>query len=357
MPTGLTADQRRALWGAKSIFNNNRGDSTVPNVQQGRFSYGGAWAARNYIAIVSGGEVGSVLPLGGFMTEGYMGVAVFRGESATNSSQFISFYHAGLELPQFSVVFVANGVIQLRRGSTLGTLITQTSAGTYQNDRWFFVEIYGSVADSGGNIQVRVNTEVVIDAVSIDSQGITSTDQFDSIRLAWRSFSGSGSNLDYMFDDFYFCDTAGSINNGFLGNVRVKTQFTSGNSTPLDFTIGGTSPAATNWQSVQNRLLNNSTFVFTGTVGNTDLYELQAILDSPVVFGVQVSGAYWQDDSTQKIARNVIKSSTTTLESGDIYINQDPTYYPTVFELNPHTSLGWTGAEVNALLAGPKLQA
>jgi hypothetical protein len=50
----------------------------------------------------------------------------------------------------------------------------------------------------------------------------------------------------------YFNDAAGSMNNTFLGNVRVKSQFTASAGDSTQFTIGGSAPAATNWQSVLN---------------------------------------------------------------------------------------------------------
>jgi len=110
-----------------------------------------------------------------------------------------------------------------------------------------------------------------------------------------------------------------------------------------------------NAEAVRNLILDDQRYVQTLTSGNQDLYTLQPILNAPAVLAVQVSGAYRMDDSTQQKVRNTLNAGGTASEGVDHYINQSFTYYRDIWELNPHTGLGWTGAEVNALKIGPKL--
>jgi hypothetical protein len=86
-----------------------------------------------------------------------------------------------------------------------------------------------------------------------------------------------------------------------------------------------------------------------------DLYTVQAIVNGAAVFGVQISSALRQDDATQIVARNVLQTHGTLYYGADDYLNQTYTVYEDIWDLNPFTGVGWTGAEANALEAGVEL--
>lgn len=354
MPASLPDNQRAAIWNAKGYHLINVFDR-IPNSRLGRFNYGGAWSVNGSVGLSENLLYIQAIPLNGTYSEGYCGFALFKGVNSLDHIPYISFFNGAEAHSQITVAFKDFGVIEVLRGNAnTGTLLSRTISGTYQDNRWFYVEIHAEIANVGGNVQVRVNTEIVLDIVSVDTQALA-VSSFDSLVIGFRGLRIIPT-IDQAVDDLYFCDTAGSINNSFLGNCRVKTQFASVNSTPLQFTIGGTSPAPTNWQSVNNRGLTEAQLVFSGVTGHLDMYELQAIVDSPTVFGVQVSSAMRQSDATQRFARNVIRASSTQVEGVTHALNQDFTYYRDIWEINPHTGIGFTDAEVNALRAGFKVQ-
>lgn len=287
--------------------------------------------------------------------EGYIGARVYVGhthEGYTGPTFFDSQGGA-----QVTVQCGQYGIIRVWRGQPYyGTLLATSAPGAFYADEWFYLEVYAKLDNSAGEVEVRVNTETVISLVSSDTIA-TSRSVFDMIGLRGRSTTNATVAEDQYFDDMYYCDTDGSVNNGFLGNVRVKTQFAIADGSHIDFVIGGSSPAATNWQSVQNSALDQTKFVYSPDSGDYDLYEMNPIVNAPYVHGIQVRSSMWQDDATQRIGRNILKTPLGTIDEGvDVYLNQTPSLYRDIFELNPDTGVFYTGTEANGCEAGVKVE-
>lgn len=224
----------------------------------------------------------------------------------------------------------------------------------------FYLEIKVTPGLSG-TFEVRVNTVPVLSLSGIrisDGTPVLPATALGITHVAWqlnRVGAIDGWSNDWRSDDFYFLDQDGSINNDYLGNVRVKYMAVIGDASPIQWDIGGTTPAPTNWQSVVNIRTDDTTYVTTGVIGDTDLYNVDPNLDTPFVYGIEVAGAYRQDDATQRFIKNVLKSGATETEGQEYAINQSYTFYYDIFELNPDTGLPFTGAEANAIDIGPRL--
>jgi hypothetical protein len=90
-------------------------------------------------------------------------------------------------------------------------------------------------------------------------------------------------------------------------------------------------------------------------VGDQDLYTVTPIINAPVIFGIDVLGFYRQDDATQLYPKNTIKSGGVTSYGA---VNASYSTYKAfrdIWELDPATSVGFTGTAVNALQIGPNL--
>jgi hypothetical protein len=350
MPSGLSTSERERIYSAKGYYPIGSG----MDVAVGRFGFGKAM--RTPYGVVGGGMVSNRIPVRATINEGFIGIATYVGAGTSYAVRpFFSFYDGLSDSPQCSVTFAPNGIIQVTNGGPANTPLVSSDTGSYQTDQWFYTEAHPVIGTSGGAMEVRVNTKPVISLVSANTQAIGARATFDMVNVGWES-SGTIQFADCGWDDMYLCDTAGSANKGFLGNCRVKTQFVTGNSTPQNFAIGGTAPAATAWQSLLNTNLDNTKFIHSGTAGDESLFTIESIINSPMVFGIGVSGAYWQDDATQRTVRNLIKSGATLTEGGDQLTNQTGTFYRDILELNPATGVSYTGAELNALLIGSKVQ-
>lgn len=331
-------------------------------VTTGRFNFGHAIKNRCFPG-GGGGPLKIVKPVEKITSnidEAVVGVAVYVDQEH-NGHWGVSFYDAINDKPQCTVTLDEYGIIRVWRGYGgggngalgTGTLIGWSRAGVYYDEEWWYLEIKVGIDDVTGYCQVRVNTKTVIDLVDINTKNSTTMAGFDSISIQGDGVQGETVNVTW--DDFYLEDLLGSVNNDFLGNVRVKTQFTTGAGSLTQWTPNG---AATNWQAAQNLAMDDTTYNEENTVGQADFYTIQAIINATLVHGVQVKIGARQTDATQRILHTRINSNSVIAEGYDHYLNQDRyTYLNDIYELNPDTGVGWTGSEVNALQIGPEVQA
>lgn len=286
--------------------------------------------------------------------EGVIGLRVYVSSGQTGTMGPV--FYSSVDGPQVSVGFYPLGIIKVYRGAPgSGTLLATSSPGAYYESAWFYLEVKAKIHQSAGSVEVRLNTETIISLVDTDTCAGT-TPSFNMVGLMENPGAPNGTGLSILYDDLYYTDLMGSVNNGFLGNVRVKTQFAVGNGDNIDFLIGGSSPAATNWQSVSNLAMDDTKFVYSPTIGDFDLYDMNPTINAPYVHAIQVRSCMRQDDATQRIGHNIIKTpSGTIVEGDDHYLNQSFSLYRDIFETNPDTSTFFTGTEANGTQAGPKV--
>lgn len=259
---------------------------------------------------------------------------------------------------QWRIMFDSQGqlTIQYVIGTTETTYML-TKAFTYVPGAWFYFEIKVTPGITTGALEIRINTEVVYSGTGLRTANGTvfggGAYGVDFFKLFF-SHLGSGAEDGWMMDDFYFLTCDGAINNDYLGNTRVKYMAVTGQST-VQFAIGGTAPAATNWQSVLNTALNDTKYVYSTTAGDKDYYTVNPVVNAPYVHAVQVEGSYKQDDATQRWAKNIIQSAGVDAEGVSHALNQSYSFYGDIYQLNPATGNAFTGTEANAILIGPKV--
>jgi hypothetical protein len=358
-PSGVSSSIRNRLWGANGWFKHGSFNSgygpTDADVTTGRFGFGKA------LLFTSGNSgafnnIGYVIPVNASLTEGYFGGALHIYEMDDTGVPLFGFYDGVNNVFQVSICFDPNGVISVWRGNREDNNRLATSiAGVWQEDEDFHFEVHGVIASSGGSIEIRINTVPVVQLVGANTKGSTLASTYDC------HFIGGFVNnnaANYWIDDFFANDTTGSQNNSWLGNVRVKGQFMIADGATDNFSIGGSSPAATHWQSVLNQNLDDTKYEYSSNVGDIDLFTPDPNLNSPLVHALQVRTALRQDDATQRVARHLLRiSGSNYVGTVDHYTNQTYTFYRTRWELNPNTGVSFTGAEVNGLQPGVKVQA
>lgn len=361
-PSGKGSAARLALWNANGFYMTNNQDPGEADVlSPGRFSFGKAilWNySQNAGSNFSSRLNGYAIPTGVTPGTGFIGVGVYRGNTThASAGPTIGFYDAITNVMQCCVTFGANGVVSAYHGdiSNGGSLLGQSVAGCFQDNEFFHAEAK-AVIGSAGSIEVRINTVPVLQIASANTQ-VSAHTYFDSGWIGVLQPSGQTGNIFCALDDLFLNDTAGTENNTWSGNLRVKTQFMIANGATNDFTIGGSAPAATNWQSVGNVNLDDTEYVFSSTVGNIDLYTPDPNLNAPLVRVLQVRMGLRQDDATQRDGRAILRiGGSNYLGVVDQFTNTTYTYYKERWELSPATGVTFTGTEVNGLQAGVKVQ-
>lgn len=349
------------LGGASSISTAiaRRGWSVInrtPSIVTGRFGYG--YAAR----VSSSGSLsnstqfwGPVKPLpGGPISEGLIGAGLWRDSNSVSSNgPSIVFWDTLSNSIQITIAFEGYGIVRVRRG---GTLIGQSDPGQFYNQVWFNVEVKAKIDNTSGWVEVRVNGKTVLHLVDVDTQNSTNN-TFSAAGCGVTDIPGD--EITGWIDDFYCLDFLGTTCNDWLGTSRIKTQFIIADGDNVDSIIGGTAPAATHWQSVNNVNLDDTKYVYIPytAVADYDLYDVNPNAAAILVHAVQVSIGARQDDATQLVIQTAIKSGTTIGYSDDIHLSQSYRFFDSFYEVNPDTGVGWTDTEVNSIQVGYKLEA
>lgn len=237
--------------------------------------------------------------------------------------------------------------------SSYGTVTTP--AWSFFPGRWFYLEVkWLPGLETAGTFEVRVNTVVKMSIPACGTAMGIAPGNDPGVDVLYVRSGGTNSGL-HLIDDMYFLDSLGTINNDYLGNVRVKAQFPTGNSS-VQWAIGGSAPAATNWQSVLNSTLDETKFVEDSVAGQRDLYTVDANISSPYIYGVELNGIYRQNDATQRVVRNTLQTSLGTNSYGaDHYCYGFYVSQPDIIETNPDTGLAFTQSEINSIIIGPEV--
>lgn len=236
------------------------------------------------------------------------------------------------------------------------TELARSDPDLFDDFSWNWIEAHAIIADSGGECEVRLNGKTVIHVID----EITANQ--NAAVPAYVNYgtvgTGGGSDFSCNIDDFAVWDTDGTTCNDWLGTNRIKTMIAVSNGDNIDSTIGGTSPAATNWQSVINPAMNDTKYVYlTDTqVSEYDLYDMDPIISAPYVWAIQLRISARQDDATQMVMRSLLKEGATTTEGADVNLAQTYNFWYTKYEINPDTGFAFTQSEVNSIQVGYKLQ-
>jgi hypothetical protein len=246
-----------------------------------------------------------------------------------------------------------DGTLSVTRNAT--SLTGGTSTFALSSGTFFYIEFKCTIADSIGasSCKVRVNGVDVITVATGQDTKNTANASANQVRLGTNANVTAGT---WLFDDFYICDTTGSTNNDFLGDVRIEALLPTSDGTYSQFTPStGTSHFALVDESTPNTTDYNDGV----TVGHRDSYgfgDLTA-LASQVVYGVQVNAAVMKDDAGTKSVAAMARSGGTDADGASVALTTSQLYATQIFETNPNGAVAWTEATVNAAEFGVKVTA
>lgn len=243
-------------------------------------------------------------------------------------------------------IVIATGAIQVARGTHTGTVLATSATGLVNPDGvWHYLEAMVTLGDAGvGQYQVFLDGVEIIALTTADTKNGGTKTVFDSHGLR-------GNNSCYM-DDYYVCNAAGSApNNTYYGDTEVLAIFPTGAGDITQLTP--TTPP--NWECVNDSGTASLTDNVSGqTDGDRDRYAMADIPLAGTVHSVTSHVAAAKVGTDVKFVRTNMKVGSTTVEGASQVLTTTLAYMkPTVREVNPDTSIAWTPAQVNSLLAGP----
>lgn len=236
-----------------------------------------------------------------------------------------------------------------RNGTTLATSSNALSANTF-----YYIETKVTIDDSAGVVEVRVNGS------STGWINITGQDTRNAANATANLIKINGigiSNVDV--DDLYICDGAGSVNNSFLGDVRVDCYLPDGNGNSSQL-VGSDGNSTDNYLLVDEASQNGDTdYVQSSTVNNKDTYTFADMSHTPTsIFGTQLNMIAKKDDSGTRSIASVVRSGGSDYD-GDTQALSAASYvdYRQIREVDPATSSAWTRTNLNSAEFGVKVAA
>lgn len=237
-----------------------------------------------------------------------------------------------------TIDYNTSGQIIFYRGSTE---IARTSPGTiWANDSWDYMEIKLTVHDTTGSLAFRLNTVELINVSGIDTRNGGTVDLAGSVDF----YSGSPKSRD----DLYVCDDSGSVNNDFLGDVRISTLLPNGNGNSSQL-VGSDANSVDNYLLVDESVPSSADYAGSATEGDKDTYTFGDIPSGyTTVFGVIPRVHAAKSDAGTKFGQIVTRSGGVDYSSASFALNTSyGGQYADVHETDPDTGLLWTDTAVN----------
>ena len=237
-----------------------------------------------------------------------------------------------------------------------GTMLASTANGVIDAG-WHYIELGATIDSSTGTATVCMDGATVLTFTGNTRNGGTLVN-IDTIMQASAGFLdvhdlvnvGIGS---IIMDDLYIANSAGSVNNTLLGDVRVQTLAPTGAGSSTGLTPTGSS---SNYANVNEVPDSTATYNASSVSGTRDTYAMADLVStSASVFGVQQTSVMFKSDAGAATMKAAQKSGATVSYGATRTLSTSPMLYRDMFEINPATSAAYTTSEVNALEAGAEV--
>jgi hypothetical protein len=247
----------------------------------------------------------------------------------------------------------SDNTLSIYRGNN-ATLLGTTTA-TIPNNAWVYIELKTVINNTTGSVVLKINGTTALNLTGINTR--SSTNNTANVITFFDSVNNNGAKCSIA--DLYICDGQGTTNNDFLGDCRVETLFPNGAGSHTDFTIGGSAPAATNWQgAAESPADDDVTYNYSSTLNQMDTYAFANLSSTPVnIFGIQHNLTVRKDNSGARAETPVIRISTTDYLLSAYTLTTSYLINSQIVETSPATSSAWTASEINNAEFGLKLTA
>lgn len=298
------------------------------------------WSANTGTISTSGGRRGGGAFTGGTISRGFVtlttgiaGVAYNPGALPTGSPAVIMQFRFG-STPQVTLAVNASGGLDAYTGNTTDDYLGSTAGSLIPANVFSYIEFKAKIDPTTGTIDIRVNGTAAL-SLTAQNTSITGGTTFNGVLL-------SGGTVD----DFYLCDTSGSANNNFLGDVRVDMVLPTGDG---NYTQWTPSTGTTHYNLVNANPPSTTTYNSSTTVANKDSYVMADLssIASSTVYGVQVVACALKDDSGSRSIQLGARSGSTDAVGSGQAVSTSAVFYARVMETDP-AGAAWTQTSVNS---------
>lgn len=235
------------------------------------------------------------------------------------------------------------GELQIKSGGT--TVNTVPSA--YEPSSYNYYELKYTKG-TGADAVLELRKDQVLVLTITNSSGTTQPNR--------ARFLDAGNFFNPRLDDLYILNGEGTMNNDYLGDIRVDCQFASANGAQNDFfpnTVGA------NWTMLDDAIPDDdTTYVENGTILSRDLYKVDdATLGTDIYAIQQVIYSRKNDAGTITVDMLTEKGDGTGEQiSVNVVPVDDWAFQLSLQETDPTTSNVWTDADINDTEWGYKIK-
>lgn len=187
-----------------------------------------------------------------------VGMARFFAASFT-AHDVISLWGDSGTTQHVTLTINASRQLEVYRGSSSNVLLGATPlVDALALSTWYYIELKALLNDTAGTIDVRINGVNKLSLSAIDTKNAGTATVFNYLRVHLTP-----NNSTDKADDLYVCNGAGSLNNDFLGDMRIETLTPNGDGNYSQWTarsynrlqsanVSGIETDATGWASDAN---------------------------------------------------------------------------------------------------------
>jgi hypothetical protein len=269
------------------------------------------------------------------------------GTYPTAITQVVADYNPGFDGRNCVLAVGVNSSKQLTVGhatSNVFTTIHATGSTVLSNDTWYHIEIKLISHASTGEVHLKLDGSDEITLTGADTLNVLGS--MSGVILGCDKQTAGAVTTSY--DDLYICDTSGSVNNSFLGNVECVSLKPNGAGSSTQFTPS----AGSNYDAVNNATPDMADYVSSSTSTHKDLYAFEDASDAPLatrlrIFGTPEAGG---SASIYPVCKSGATESDGTARSFAGFSKLDE-----IYEVDPNTSAAWTLSNFNAAEFGVKV--
>lgn len=234
-----------------------------------------------------------------------------------------------------------DGRLKLYRGQYGHEQLLSTSIATAPARGWHYVELQVTQGTSNGVLSVRING---ILAIQLTAQN-TLQGGGQLLTAFVGAVPGEPCPVTLDVDDLYLADTSGTINNTFLGDVRVDTLPAQADGALNQWTVEG---AASAWQAVSDG--DEASGIRAAAAGLRQSFDIAPLpaMATPAVHGVQVTLLAKKTDAGLGKVKGLVASGAQTAVSAELILQEQLAWHTALFERNPNGNVPWTEAAFNA---------
>lgn len=236
---------------------------------------------------------------------------------------------------------------------------TALATGTfvYTPGQWVHLSFKWTISDTVGVFELRINgnTTPDINLSAADTRNaanaVVSQQIFGHLD---SNFNNTGNDL--FFDDIVLQDTTGAApENSWLGETQVDYVFPNGAGDNADFTLGGSSPAGTTHESLDDVPSDEGvTLIKSATVGHKATCAFGDLTGGGVVYCVSGIMRAKKAVAGSRGVKQSVKLAGTEVLGSEHFLSTSWHSYVNIWHRDPASAV-WTVSNVNATKAGAEV--